>query len=230
MHPSSGDGSGVNWPVERLLPTPLHLVRVTKEWVTGHQTPNKPADLNSPEAGSLTTLMMENGITCPLKVPSLPSPVWLVPGQFLLLFWFSLIPLFCCVISLSAPSGMCESSLSLSLSRLSEISFPLCGQETDFYCLYFLFSFPPSYAPSYLCLPSSAFLSFPNPSSLYCPLLFSPFFSPPFFGLLFSLSITNNISGITLQPSSRKPGMLFKVSAYFSFPPHLQRWLSGVDG
>lgn len=55
--------------------------------------------------------------------------------------------------------------------RLSEFSFPLCGQETDFNCLYFLlyFFFSPSnfaFSPLPPSLFPSRFLPFPSPPSL----------------------------------------------------------------
>lgn len=107
--------------------------------------------------------------------------------------------------------------------RLSEISFPLCGQETDFNCLYFLPLFFLYFVLSPLPLPSRI-PSFPAP--LVCPSLPPSFPSPPSLSpslsrLFFSLSIANNVSGIISRP---RPALLQEPCLYFQVSGG-RRWL-----
>lgn len=99
--------------------------------------------------------------------------------------------------------------------RLSEISFPLCRQETDFNCLYFLLFFFLYFVLSPLPL-SSRVPPFPAPPV-------SPFLppSPPSPRLFFSFSIRNNVCGIISRP---RPALLPEPCLYCQVSGGRRRW------
>jgi len=107
-----------------------------------------------------------------------------VPGQLLLCFGGArLLPSF--VIPCLPPLVYVR----VPLLRLSEISFPLCGQETDFNCLYFLFF-------------SSYFVLSPLPLSSRIPSFPAPLVSPsllPLPSLPFSLLLPGSFSSFLSQ-------------------------------